>query len=31
MVWQGHSPEHVKAMKDSLAKLSEQGIDAIED
>lgn len=30
-VWQGHSPEQVKAMKDGLAKLKEQGIEPIED
>jgi rifampin ADP-ribosylating transferase len=30
-IWQGHSPEQVKAMKDGLAKLREQGIEAIED
>jgi rifampin ADP-ribosylating transferase len=30
-VWQGHSPEQVKAMKDGLAALREQGVDAIED
>lgn len=30
-VWQGHSTEQVKAMKDGLAKLKEQGIEAIED
>lgn len=30
-VWQAHSPEQVKAMKDGLAKLKEQGIEAIED
>ncbi|MNV00585.1 Rifampin ADP-ribosyl transferase [compost metagenome] len=30
-VWQGHSPDKVKAMKDGLAKLKEQGIEAIED
>lgn len=30
-IWQGHSPEQVKAMKDGLAKLNEQGIEAIED
>jgi len=30
-VWQGHSAEQVKAMKDGLAKLKEQGIEAIED
>jgi hypothetical protein len=30
-IWQGHSPEQVKAMKDGLTKLKEQSIDAIED
>lgn len=30
-IWQGHSPEQVKAMKDALAKLKEQGIEVIED
>lgn len=30
-IWQGHSPEQIKAMKDGLAKLKEQGIEAIED
>lgn len=30
-VWQGHAHEQVKAMKDGLAKLKEQGIEAIED
>ncbi|HSO25625.1 MAG TPA: NAD(+)--rifampin ADP-ribosyltransferase [Methanobacteriaceae archaeon] len=30
-IWQGHSPEQVKAMKDQIAKLKEQGIEAIED
>jgi rifampin ADP-ribosylating transferase len=30
-IWQGHSPEQVKSMKDWLAKLKEQGIEAIED
>lgn len=29
--WQGHAPEQVKAMKDHLAKLKQQGIEAIED
>jgi rifampin ADP-ribosylating transferase len=29
-VWQDHTPEQVKAMKDALAKLDEQGIEAIE-
>ncbi len=30
-IWQGHAPEQVKAMKEHLAKLKEQGIEAIED
>lgn len=30
-IWQGHSSEQVKAMKDGLAKLKEQGIEAIAD
>ena len=30
-VWQGHSQEQVKAMKDGLEKLKERGIEAIED
>lgn len=30
-LWQGHAPEQVKAMKDALEKLKEQGIEAIED
>jgi hypothetical protein len=29
--WRGHSPEQLKAMKEGLAKLKEQGIEAIED
>jgi len=29
--WQGHPDEQVKAMKDALSKLDEQGIEAIED
>ena len=29
-IWQGHSPEQVKAMKDGLAKLKEQGIEALQ-
>ena len=29
--WQGHSPEQLKAMKDHLTQLKEQGIEAIED
>ena len=30
-IWQGHSSEQLKAMKEGLAKLDEQGIEAIED
>lgn len=30
-VWKSHSPEMVKAMKEGLAKLKDQGIEAIED
>jgi hypothetical protein len=30
-IWQGHSPEQIKTMKGALAKLKEQGIEAIED
>lgn len=30
-IWKGHPPEQVMAMKDGLAKLKEQGIEAIED
>ncbi len=30
-IWQGHSPEQVKAMKEGLAELENQGIEAIED
>lgn len=29
--WQGHAPEQLQAMKDHLAKLAAQGIEAIED
>lgn len=29
-IWQGHAPEQIKAMKDGLAKLREQGLDAID-
>lgn len=29
--WKGHAPEQVRAMKDSLARLAAQGIDAIEE
>ena len=29
--WQGHAPEQLQAMKDHLARLKEQGIEAIED
>ena len=28
--WQGHAPEKIKAMKDGLAKLREQGLDSID-
>lgn len=28
--WEGHSPERLKEMKDSLARLKEQGIEAID-
>jgi len=30
-VWQGHPAEQVKAMKDALAKLKEQGINSLND
>ena len=30
-IWQGHSPEQVKAMKDGIAKLKKQGTEAIKD
>ena len=30
-VWQAHPPEQVKAMKDGLARLKEQGIDSLND
>ena len=30
-IWQGHAPEKLNAMKEGLAKLKEQGIEAIED
>lgn len=30
-VWQGHSQEQVKTMKEALAKLKEQGIDSLND
>ena len=30
-IWKGHPAEQVKVMKDALAKLKEQGIEAIED
>jgi hypothetical protein len=30
-IWQGHPVENVKAMKEGLAKLRDQGIEAIED
>lgn len=28
-VWQGHAPEQLKAMKEGLAKLKEQGINSL--
>lgn len=31
MEWQGHSPDKLKAMKDHLEQLKQQGIEAIED
>jgi hypothetical protein len=31
MDWQGHSPEQLKAMKDSLERLTQLGFEAIED
>lgn len=30
-IWQGHSAEQVKAMKDGVARLKEQGIDSLND
>ena len=30
-IWQGHSPEQVKVMKDGLARLKEQGINSLND
>lgn len=30
-IWQSHPSEQIKAMKEGLAKLNEQGIEAIED
>lgn len=30
-IWQGHSPEQVKTMKEGLARLKEQGIDSLND
>lgn len=31
MDWQGHAPEQIKAMKESLERLKQQGIEAIEE
>lgn len=31
ITWKGHKPEQVRAMREGLAKLSDQGIEAIED
>lgn len=30
-VWQGHAPDQVKAMKEGLAKLKEQGVNSLND
>ncbi len=30
-IWRGHSPEQLKAMKNGLAKLKKEGVEAIED
>lgn len=30
-VWQGHQPEQIKAMKDGIKKLNEQGINSLND
>lgn len=30
-IWQSHPPEQIKAMKEGLAKLKDEGIEAIED
>jgi hypothetical protein len=30
-IWQGHTPEQVKTMKDGLARLKEQGINSLND
>jgi rifampin ADP-ribosylating transferase len=30
-VWQGHAPEQVKAMKEGLARLKEQGVESLND
>ena len=30
-VWQGHTSEQVKAMKDALTELKEQGINSLND
>jgi rifampin ADP-ribosylating transferase len=30
-VWQGHAPEQVKAMKEGLEKIKEQGIRSLND
>jgi hypothetical protein len=30
-IWQGHSPEQIKTMKDGLIKLKEQGIESLND
>jgi len=30
-IWQGHSQEQIKAMTEGIAKLKEQGLEAIEE
>lgn len=30
-IWQGHQPEQIKAMKDGIQKLNEQGINSLND
>lgn len=29
--WEGHPPEQIRAMRDSLARLAAEGVEAIED
>jgi rifampin ADP-ribosylating transferase len=30
-IWQGHQPEQIKAMKEGIKKLTEQGINSLND